>query len=78
MAFEALKLLMSYAISYFCMCTNVLFNSDRKNYYKKRNRLQLENDLFISVSKIELRFNKLLKNKQAQSSHLNYSIFTLM
>jgi hypothetical protein len=36
---------------------------------KKRNKLHLENDLIICVSKIEPGFEKLLKNEQAQPSH---------
>jgi hypothetical protein len=45
---------------------------------KKRNRLQLENDLIICVSKIEPRFEIFFKNKQAQPSHCKYCIFIVM
>jgi hypothetical protein len=40
-----------------------------KSKIKKRNRLQLENDLLICVLKTEPRFEKLLQNKQAQPFH---------
>lgn len=49
------------------MQTEFFCNGDIKS--KKRNRVQLENDLIINVSKITPRFDKLLKNKQTHSSH---------
>lgn len=66
LAREALRLLVQFATSYLCELT---FSSMVNIKTKKRNRLQLENDLVICVSKIEPRFDKLLKNKQAQPSH---------
>ncbi|CAG4990207.1 unnamed protein product [Colias eurytheme] len=66
LAREALKLLMPFATSYLCELT---FSSMVDIKTKKRNRLQLENDLIINVSKIAPQFDKLLKNKQAHPSH---------
>ncbi|XP_056643836.1 protein FAM200C-like [Diorhabda sublineata] len=66
LAREALKLLVPFATLYLCELT---FSAMVDIKTKKRNRLQLENDLIIDVSKITLRFDKLLKNKQAHSSH---------
>lgn len=66
LAREALKLLVPFATSYLCELT---FSAMVDIKTKKRNRLQLENDLIINVSKIAPRFDKLLKNKQAHSSH---------
>jgi hypothetical protein len=66
LASEALKVLVPFATSYLCELT---FSSMVDLKTKKRNRLQLENDLIICVCKIEPRFEKLLKNKQAQPSH---------
>ena len=66
LAREALKLLVPFATSYLCELT---FSAMVEIKTKKRNRLQLENDLIINVSKIAPRFDKFLKNKQAHSSH---------
>lgn len=66
LAREALKLLVPFATSYLCELT---FSSMVNIKTKKRNRLQLENDLIVNVSKIQPRFDNLLKNKQAQPSH---------
>uniref|UniRef100_A0A1Y1KZY7 HAT C-terminal dimerisation domain-containing protein n=2 Tax=Photinus pyralis TaxID=7054 RepID=A0A1Y1KZY7_PHOPY len=66
LAREALKLLIPFATSYLCELT---FSSMVDIKTKKRNRLQLENDLIINVSKIAPRFEKLLENKQSQPSH---------
>ncbi|XP_050523103.1 protein FAM200A-like [Daktulosphaira vitifoliae] len=63
---EALKLLVSFATTYLCELT---FSAMVDIKTKKRNRLQLENDLIINVSKIAPQFDKLLKNKQAHPSH---------
>lgn len=66
LAREALKLLVPFATSYLCELT---FSSMVNIKSKKRNRLQLENDLIICVSNIEPRLEKILKNKQAHPSH---------
>ncbi|CAH1113926.1 unnamed protein product [Psylliodes chrysocephalus] len=66
LAKEALKLLVAFATSYLCELT---FSSMVDIKTKKRNRLQLENDLIINVSKVAPQFNKLLKNKKAHPSH---------
>lgn len=66
LAGEALKLLVPFATSYLCELT---FSAMVDIKTKRRNRLQLENDLIVNVSKVVPRFHELLKNKQAHSSH---------
>lgn len=66
LAKEALKLLVPFATSYLCELT---FSSMVDIKTKKRNRLQLENDLIINVSKIAPQFDKLLKNTSTSPSH---------
>lgn len=60
LAKEALCLLVPFATSYLCELT---FSSVVNINTKKRNTLQLENDLISCVSKIEPSFDKFLKNK---------------
>lgn len=55
---EAFKLLVPFATFYLYKVT---FSSMVDIKTKKRNRYQLEDDLVICLSKIELRFDKLLK-----------------
>lgn len=66
MAREALNLLLPFATSYLCELT---FSAMVDIKTKKRNRLQLEKDLIINISKIALRNDRPLRNKQAQTSH---------
>lgn len=66
LAREALKLLVPFATSYLC---ELAFSSMVNIKTKKRNRLQLENDLIVCISKMEPRFDKLVMNKQAHPSH---------
>jgi hypothetical protein len=63
---KVFKLLVPFATSYLC---EPAFSSMVDLKTKKRNRFQLEHDLIICTSKIEPRFKKLLKNKQAKPSH---------
>ena len=66
LARKTLKLLVPFATSYLCELT---FSSMVNLKTNKRNWLQLENDLIVNVSKIQPRFETLVKNKQAQPSH---------
>ncbi|GBP76405.1 SCAN domain-containing protein 3 [Eumeta japonica] len=66
LARETLKLLVPFATSYLC---ELAFSSMVDIKTKKRNRLQLEHDWIINISKIAPQFDKLLKNKQAHPSH---------
>lgn len=63
---EALKCLIPFATSYLCELT---FSSMAQIKSKQRNRLNLENDLILCVTKTDPRWEKLVKEKQAQPSH---------
>lgn len=63
---EALKCLIPFATSYLCELT---FSSMAQLKSKLRNRLNLENDLILNVAKTDPRWEKLVNEKQAHTSH---------
>lgn len=48
---------------------NDFFTNGEDQKKKKRNKLNLENDLIVCVPQLQPRFSHLIKNKQAQRSY---------
>lgn len=66
LAKKALRILTQFSTSYLCEMT---FSQMVNIKTKKRNKLELENDLIVCVSQMQPRFSLLVKNKQAHRSH---------
>ena len=66
LAKEAIRITITFATTYFCESG---FSAMMYMKNKHRNRLQLEDDLRVALSKTELLFEKLVMMKQQQKSH---------
>ncbi|XP_076059504.1 SCAN domain-containing protein 3-like [Oratosquilla oratoria] len=65
-ATTAFKTLLPFPSSYLC---EVEFSAVTATKTKQRNKLDLSNTLWVSLSPITLRWNRLVAEKQAQGSH---------
>ena len=66
LAMEAMRITIPFSTTYFCK-SGFLAMMYMKN--KHRNRLQLEDDLWVALSKTEPSFERLVMMKQQQKSH---------
>lgn len=63
---RALAILLPFATSYLC---EVGFSAVASIKTKYRSKMDIENELRVVVSKLQLRFEKLYTNRQAHTSH---------